>query len=59
MPIQVAAGCVFDFFPAFLICHISSVLAQVVVIVVWRRMGKRLEKWLPIDTNSNGSVKPF
>ncbi len=58
MPIQVAAGCVYGFLPAFVICHLSSVLAQLIALTVWRRMGKKLEKWLPIGTQS-GTVNKF
>jgi len=59
MPIQVAAGCVYGFLPAFAICHISSVLAQLIAIAVWRRMGKRLEKWMPVDATKNSSFNNF
>ena len=59
MPIQVAAGCVFGFLPAFIICHLSSTLAHVIAITVWRRMGKRLEKWMPIDANKSSSFNTF
>ena len=59
MPIQVAAGCVFGFFMAFVICHLSSVAAHCIAIVVWRRTGRKLEKWLPIDLEGNGRLNEF
>lgn len=59
MPIQVAAGCVYGFFAAFAICHLSSVAAQFIAITVWRRTGKRLEKWMPVDVENNSRLKEF
>jgi len=59
MPIQVAAGCVFGFLEAFIICHLSSVLAQMIALTVWRKMGKRLEKWMPINTNDTSRFQEF
>lgn len=59
MPIQVAAGCVFGFFAAFVICHLSSVAAHYISINVWRKMGQRLEKWMPVNVNKNNRFKEF
>lgn len=53
IPIQVAAGCVFGFCVAFVICHLSSSIAQILAIMVWRKLGRSLEKWMPVDVNGN------
>ncbi len=55
VPIQIAAGVVYGTLGGFAICHLSSALAHVLELLAIRRLGKRLEKWLP--TENGGSSK--
>ena len=59
MPIQVAAGCVYGFFKAFIICHLASTAAQLIAIIVWRKTGRRLQKWMPVNVERNRRFNEF
>lgn len=56
-PIQIAVGAVYGLWGGFVLCHLSSVFAHFVAITLWKRMGKKLEKWLPMDADKNKSFK--
>ena len=49
VPIQVAAGVVYGTFIALAICLLSSTLALTVSLFLWKFMGKRMEKWFPVE----------
>ena len=58
-PIQIAAGAVFGVLEGFVICHLASVLAQLIAILFWRKMGKRMEAILPVNTGSGSKFSQF
>ena len=49
VPIQVAAGVVYGSFYAMLICLFASSVAQMLAFLLWKRMGKRMAKWFPVE----------
>ncbi len=49
VPIQVAAGVVYGTFFALLICLASSTLALTVSLLLWKGMGRRMQKWFPVE----------
>ena len=49
IPVQVAAGVVYGTLFAVLICLLSSTLALMLSLIVWRRMGRRMASWFPIE----------
>ena len=48
-PIQIAAGMAYGILGGFAICHLASAVAHLLAMLAYRRMGKRLEKWLPVE----------
>lgn len=57
VPIQVAAGVVYGTFFAVLICLISSTLALMLSFLLWKRMGRQMEKWFPVEEKQLRIVK--
>ena len=49
MPIQIAAGIVYGMWRSFFVCHLSSVLANVLVFIGARRFGTKMDKLVPIE----------
>jgi uncharacterized membrane protein YdjX (TVP38/TMEM64 family) len=49
MPIQIAAGIVYGIWRSFFVCHLSSVLANVLVFIAVRRFGAKMDKISPIE----------
>jgi len=56
VPIQIAAGAVYGGIKAFVICHIASVFGMVSSMMVWRRMGNTLEKYVPLSEKQQQMV---
>jgi len=48
-PIQIAGGIVYGTWESFFVCHLSSVAANVIVFTAVRRLGKKLDEFMPID----------
>ena len=57
VPIQVAAGVVYGTFLAVLICLIASTLALMLAFLLWKRMGRQMEKWFPVEEKQLRIVK--
>ena len=51
-PIQIAGGIVYGTWPSFFICHLSSVAANVIVFMAARRLGKKLDEFMPAEKKS-------
>lgn len=49
MPLQVAAGVVLGTLRGFVVCHFFSTFALTASLVVWRKLGSRLENWLALS----------
>jgi len=49
MPIQIAAGIVYGIWRSFLVCHLSSVIANVLVFKAVRKFGAKMDKIMPIE----------
>ncbi len=49
MPIQIAAGIVYGIWRSFFVCHLSSVIANVLVFAAVRRFGTKMDKLVPIE----------
>ncbi len=48
-PIQIAAGIVYGVWRSFLLCWLSSVAANALVFGLSRKLGSRLDRWLPVE----------
>lgn len=59
MPIQIAVGAVYGLWRGFFICHFFTTLAQLIALIVWKRMGKQMEKWLPMDSGKSKGFNIF
>jgi uncharacterized membrane protein YdjX (TVP38/TMEM64 family) len=51
-PIQIAAGIVYGFWRSFFVCHLSYVAGNILVFFAARRLGARIDRLLPVDTES-------
>jgi uncharacterized membrane protein YdjX (TVP38/TMEM64 family) len=51
-PIQLAAGIVYGTWRSFFVCHLSFVAANMLVFLAARRLGARIDKLLPVGTES-------
>lgn len=58
-PLQIAIGAVYGLKKGFLICHVFTTLAQYIALLVWKRVGKQMEKWLPMDAGKNKGFNLF
>lgn len=56
MPIQIATGAVYGLAAGFVICHLSSVVANYLAFVLWKKGGEKLEKFMPSDSGSNSKL---
>jgi uncharacterized membrane protein YdjX (TVP38/TMEM64 family) len=52
-PIQIAAGIVYGTWRSFLICHLSSVAANIVVFSAVRHLGTRMDKLAPVEKRAS------
>ena len=59
IPIQVAAGALYGVGIGFLICHAASTIAFVAAFVLWRRLGKQMEKWFPLEEKDQSRLQMF
>ena len=48
-PIQVAAGIVYGTLAGFAMCHDAFTAAMTAYMVLWRKAGKKLEEWFPVQ----------
>ena len=48
-PVQIAAGIVYGVWRSFLLCWLSSVAANVLVFFLSRKLGNKLDRWLPVE----------
>ena len=59
IPIQVAAGVVYGTFRGFAMCHLSSTIAMTASMYFWRRAGKKMEDFLPVDKLYQGKIHTY
>ena len=52
IPLQMAAGVVLGTLVGFVVCHVMSVFALTTLMVAWRKIGGRLEKWLALSDSN-------
>ncbi len=52
-PVQIAAGVVYGTWGGFAICDLASALAHTLELAAIRRLGGRLEKWLPGENRTS------
>jgi uncharacterized membrane protein YdjX (TVP38/TMEM64 family) len=57
VPIQIAAGIVYGTWRSFLVCHLSSVAAHILVFTVARHLGSKINALIPVE--SKGSKLDF
>jgi len=51
-PIHIAGGIVYGTWQSFFVCHLSSVAANVVVFMTARRLGRKLDEFMPAEKKS-------
>lgn len=59
VPIQVAAGIVYGIGGGFLICMSASVFAHWAALRLWRRLGRRMESWMPVGEDPQSRLAKY
>lgn len=57
MPIQIAAGIIFGWFKGFLICEISYVAANVIILLISRAYSMKIKSFLTFEKNESKLTK--